>query len=72
MVRYCTALDVRRGHLIYASGNATLTTFPIVGTDIEIVCRSLDLNQDPENLLAEMRSLANQIALTCPQVRRRQ
>jgi 5-methylcytosine-specific restriction enzyme subunit McrC len=62
MLVYCTALRVSRGHLIYAKGNAAPTTFPITDTGIEIVCHSLDLNQDPESLLSDMQSLANQIA----------
>ncbi|WP_219500118.1 McrC family protein [Nonomuraea ceibae] len=62
MLVYCTVLGVRRGHLIYAKGNAAPTTFPIADTGIDIVCHSLNLNQDPESLFADIQSLANQIA----------
>jgi hypothetical protein len=43
-----------------------LWSFPINQTGIEIVCRSLDLNQDPSSLLDDMQSLTNQLAAEIP------
>lgn len=62
MLAYCTALDLRRGHLIYAKGNEPAERHTVVNTGIEIVQHAVDLDADPEALLAEVRSIALHIA----------
>jgi 5-methylcytosine-specific restriction enzyme subunit McrC len=58
LLAYCTVLDLRTGHLVYARGNEAPTRHVVRGAGIEVVCHALDLGQSPEALLAEIRELA--------------
>jgi 5-methylcytosine-specific restriction enzyme subunit McrC len=66
MLAYCAAKGLRHGHLIYARGHAEPTRYPIAAAGIEIVCHSLDLDQDPAGLLRGVRTLAESIAAESP------
>lgn len=65
MLAYCTALQLSRGHLIYAEGEGTPVTHRIVNTDpaIEIEQHPLDLTTTPAQVLAQVRTL---VARTMP------
>lgn len=68
MLAYCTALGLRRGHLIYAKGIEPAERHTVVNTGIEIVQQAVDLDANPEALLADVRSIALHIARAtrCP------
>ncbi|MEV6341338.1 restriction endonuclease [Nocardia vinacea] len=51
LTAYCTALHLRRGHLIYAKGEVEPRTVAIVGADITIQCHALELRLPPRELL---------------------
>ena len=61
---YCTALGLGVGHLIYAAGNEEPAVHQVrhAGTEIHVV--ALDLDQPPDALLADIRTLADRLALT--------
>jgi 5-methylcytosine-specific restriction enzyme subunit McrC len=59
LLAYCTALGLRRGHLVYAKGAGV----PAVrNTEVVIVCHALDLAAPPAGLLAQVRRLAAGLA----------
>jgi 5-methylcytosine-specific restriction enzyme subunit McrC len=62
LLAYCTVLDLKVGHLIYAKGNEDLVRHSVRGTDVEIICHALDLDQPPHALLASLGALARTIA----------
>jgi 5-methylcytosine-specific restriction enzyme subunit McrC len=62
MLAYCTALKLRRGHLIYARGAAEPTRHLVRQTGVEIITRALDLDTRPEALLGQVRDLASELA----------
>ena len=64
LLAYCTVLRLRTGHLVYAKGNEVPACHVVRSSGIEIRCHALDLNQEPEELLAQMRGLARLIAAT--------
>jgi 5-methylcytosine-specific restriction enzyme subunit McrC len=64
MLTYCTVLGLRSGHLIYAKGNEEPAHHFVRKSGIEIVCHAIDLDTEPEILLAQMRDLADEIATT--------
>jgi 5-methylcytosine-specific restriction enzyme subunit McrC len=64
MLAYCTVLGLRSGHLIYAKGNEEPAHHFVRGSGIEIVCHAIDLDTEPEALLAQIRDLAEEIAAT--------
>lgn len=64
LLAYCTVLGLNCGHLIYAKGNEQPARHVVRRSGIEILCHALDLGQDPEALLAQMRDLAERIAAT--------
>jgi 5-methylcytosine-specific restriction enzyme subunit McrC len=49
------------GHLIYARGRGAATRYVTKGGKA-IHCHSLDLDQDPEDLMADVRTLAENMA----------
>jgi 5-methylcytosine-specific restriction enzyme subunit McrC len=61
MLAYCTALRLRDGHLIYAKGNAPHAAHRVRHTDITIHQHTLDLDQPPATLLADVRALAGRL-----------
>lgn len=62
MLAYCTALDLGAGHLVYARGNEAEQSATIRNAGIEVRCHTLDLEQPPEALLAQIEALAATIA----------
>ncbi|WP_406464207.1 McrC family protein [Streptomyces sp. NBC_00111] len=67
MLAYCTALSLRRGHLLYAAGNRTLTGHTVRQAGVEIVQHVLPLHLPPAELLRAMARIAN--ALTADRTR---
>ncbi|MFI0410438.1 hypothetical protein [Actinomadura sp. 3N508] len=61
MLAYCTALRLPDGHLIYAKGNAPHAAHRVRHTGITIHQHTLDLDQPPPGLLAEVRALADRL-----------
>lgn len=61
MLAYCVALNLPRGHLVYAAGNADPTIHTIRRSNVEIVCHALDLAQDPGCLLDQVGQLVAQL-----------
>lgn len=59
MLAYCTALDLPEGHLVYAKGNAPRLRH----ARITIHQHTLELDQPPAGLLAEVRGLAERLVL---------
>ncbi|NEE01148.1 McrC family protein [Phytoactinopolyspora halotolerans] len=53
MLAYCTALQLRRGYLVYAKGAAAPVVHEIVNTDpsVEVVQYPLDLSGSPQQIL---------------------
>jgi 5-methylcytosine-specific restriction enzyme subunit McrC len=61
LLAYCTVLDLKVGHLIYAKGNEHPVSHIVRSAGTEIICHALDLSQPPDTLLAEARTLARHI-----------
>lgn len=61
MMAYCAALGVPRAHLIYAEGEATPRRYEIPGPGIAIVAHSLDLTQQPAQLLEQVRQICTEV-----------
>jgi 5-methylcytosine-specific restriction enzyme subunit McrC len=64
MLAYCTALDLREGHLVYAKGNAPHAAHQVRHAGIVIHQHALDLDQEPAGLLADIGSVAERLADT--------
>ncbi|MFE2056681.1 McrC family protein [Streptomyces sp. NPDC059446] len=64
MLAYCTALGLREGHLVYAKGNAPHAAHQVRHAGIVIHQHALDLNQEPNGLLAEVGHLAKRLVDT--------
>ncbi|MDQ3403889.1 MAG: McrC family protein [Actinomycetota bacterium] len=62
LLAYCTALGLRRGHLVYAKGNADPTTHVVSRAGVEIVCHALDLTVSPEDLISQVNELTTLVA----------
>lgn len=62
MLAYCTTLGLRCGHLIYARGTEEPAHHVVRRAGIEIICHAVDLDVEPEVLLAQVRGLAGRIA----------
>lgn len=58
MLAYCTALQLKRGWLVYAEGSPRREARRVRYTDISIMEHPLDLSVPPVELEAQMRSLA--------------
>ncbi|BDO43814.1 restriction endonuclease [Cellulomonas sp. NTE-D12] len=63
MLAYCSVMGLPRGHLVYAKGNEPATTHVFRRTGIEVTQHTLDLDQDPADLLAQVDHLATSIAV---------
>jgi 5-methylcytosine-specific restriction enzyme subunit McrC len=61
MLAYCTALGLTDGHLIYAKGNAEHAAHRVRHTGITLHQHTLELNQPPAGLLAEVETLAERL-----------
>jgi 5-methylcytosine-specific restriction enzyme subunit McrC len=62
LLAYCTALRLGEGHLIYAHGEATPTTHVIGAAATRIIVTTVNLDQPPSPLLADLDRLASRIA----------
>lgn len=62
LLAYCTALDLPPGHLVYARGNEEPGRYVVRNAGVEIVCHAVDLQQQPEALLAQMSRVAAAVA----------
>ena len=61
LLAYTTAIDLREGLLVYAAGEATPTNHDITHTNKRLRVRVLDIASDPHNVLADIRSIADEI-----------
>lgn len=61
LLAYCTALNLRVGHLIYAEGSEAKEVV-VRNADVRIYQYALDLSASPDSLLAEIALLADSIA----------
>ena len=66
LLAYCTILGLRSGHLVYAKGNEKPARHIVRRSGIEIFCHAVDLDQEPDTLISQMRGLAQTIASTRP------
>lgn len=57
-----TALRLPRGHLVYARGNEAPQHYVVRGSGAEIVCHTLDLEQEPPEPLGQVGRLAASVA----------
>lgn len=63
MLAYCTAYSLRRGYLVYAKDSGVEPTTHVVrNAETEIVVESLDVEAEPDTLIAQVRRLADRIA----------
>lgn len=62
MLAYCTALELREGHLVYAKGNAVETRHTVRHVGVAIHAHTLDLAAQPADLLRQVDDLAKTIA----------
>lgn len=62
MLAYCTALNLPRGHLVYAKGNEPAARHVVRNAGVEIVQHALDLDQPPQALLAQVEEIAHAIS----------
>lgn len=63
MLAYCTALDLRRGYLVYAADSgAPVSDLVVRNSSCEICIRTVDIREPPELLLREVEGLASEIA----------
>jgi 5-methylcytosine-specific restriction enzyme subunit McrC len=64
MLAYCIALDLQRGYLVYAKdASEDERLHRIVRHGYEIDVRSVDVELEPDDLLGQMQSLADSIAV---------
>jgi 5-methylcytosine-specific restriction enzyme subunit McrC len=64
LLAYCTVLGLQNGYLVYAKGNENPAHHIVRRSGIEIFCHAVDLDQPPDDLLAQMSDLAERIAAT--------
>ena len=63
MLAYCTALQLRRGFLVYAKDSGEeARAHDVRNAEAVIEVRTLDVEVEPEDLLKQVDSLANEIA----------
>ena len=63
MLAYCTAYRLDRGYLVYAKDSATEPRTHIVrNSEQRIVVRALDVELEPEDLLRQVKRLADEVA----------
>lgn len=62
VLAYCTALGLREGHLVYAKGNEAGRTHEVVNAGVVIRAHTVDIQGEPNELLAHTRRLATQIS----------
>lgn len=62
LLAYCTVLSLPQGHLVYAKGNDEPAVHEVVGANVTITAHTLDLARPPEDLLAQVKQLAHELA----------
>lgn len=62
LLAYCTVLGLANGHLVYAEGNEAAVAHRIEGAGVTVHCHTLDLNQSPARLLAQVAGMAATLA----------
>lgn len=62
MLAYCTRFGLTDGHLIYARGVNRPQSHRIVGSEVNIHCHSIELNQEPEELLSSVEEIGSRIS----------
>lgn len=62
LLAYCTVLGLRVGHLVYAAGELTPAEHVVRQAGITIFCHAVDLSQDSDALIEQVRGLAAMIA----------
>src|SRR5580704_6390533 len=62
VLAYCTALELTRGHLIYARGNELEMAHVVRHASIRIHTRTLDLNAPASDILSQLDVMACEIA----------
>ena len=62
MLAYCLALGLTEGHLIYAAGNELPARRVVKSTGTEIVTWTIDLDQEPEELLSSISTLVTHVS----------
>lgn len=62
MVVYCTALGLRRGHLVYAEGPQCPMAHEVRHSGVQVVRHALDLAQPPRSLLSAVDRIAAELA----------
>lgn len=62
LLAYCTVLDLRVGHLVYAAGNEQPSRYIVRQAGTEIICHALNLDDHPGTLLVGISHLASTIA----------
>lgn len=66
MLAYCTALQLREGHLVYAKGNAVEVAHTVQHAGIRIHAHTLDLGTLPAALLDQVGELAERVRSAAP------
>jgi len=61
LLAYCTALDVRDGHLIYAEGDRRPEVLKVRNSPVRIHWHALDLSREPAGMLDDVDRLARQL-----------
>jgi len=62
LLAYCTAYGLGRGHLVYAAGNEQPAAHAVRGSGVELIIHALDLSAAPDDLLAQVETLAGHIS----------
>ena len=62
MLAYCTALQLSRGHLVYAKSAGQTVRHRVREADVEIIGHALDLDCEPDALLRQVHDLAGELA----------
>lgn len=72
MLAYCAALGLARGHLVYAKGMGRALRHVVREAGVEIIGHAVDLDCEPDSLLAQVRELAGELAeARAPTMKRR-
>jgi len=61
LLAYCTVLNLKVGHLIYAAGNEDPAHHIVRGAGVEIICHAMDLSQTPAALLVGIQAIADSL-----------
>lgn len=62
MLAYCTVLGLTEGHLVYAKGLEPARTHVVRRAGVRILAHTLDLEAEPQAIIAEMQRMARRFA----------